>query len=117
MFSKDVLPGDSYKVRVRAHNIHGWGEFSDPSIILSTGTPDQPDPPATIINNLNIKISWQDPAHNYEAIDQYQILFKHKTGDAFSEQIENCDGSNQIIFIRKTCEVPVSLFVSPDYPF
>ena len=54
IFTADVLPGDSYKVRVRAHNIHGWGEYSDPAIILSTGTPDKPNSPATIINNLNI---------------------------------------------------------------
>ena len=97
--------------------MHGWGDWSTPSIVLSTGTPDKPDPPATIINNLSVLISWQDPNHNYEAIDQYQILFKHKSGDAFSEEKVNCDGSNQIIFIRKSCEVPMSTFVSADYPF
>ena len=117
VFSLNVNPGDTYKVRVRAHNLHGWGEWSSTSIILSTGVPDKPDPPATIINNLNIKVSWQDPPHNFEAIDRYQILFKHKTGDGFSEEIINCDGTNQIIFIRKTCEIPVALFISNDYNF
>lgn len=93
-FSTDVQPGDTYKVRVRAHNLHGWGDWSTPSIILSTGTPDKPDPPGTIINNLSVLINWQDPDHNFEAIDLYQILFKHKSGDAFSEEVINCDGSN-----------------------
>lgn len=117
IFSTDVEPGATYKVRVRAHNLHGWGDWSVPSIVLSTGAPDQPAPPATIINNLNVQISWQDPAHNFEAIDRYQILFKHKSGDAFSEEAENCDGSNAIIFLRKSCEVPVALFVSDDYAY
>ena len=94
ILTTDVNPGDTYKVRVRANNLHGWGDWSDPSIILSTGTPDQPDPPATAINNLSIRISWENPDHNFEAIDLYQILIKHKTGDAFSEEVENCDGSN-----------------------
>ena len=44
-------------------------------------------------------------------------MLKHKSGDAFSEEIINCDGSNQIIFIRKNCEVPVSVFVSTGYSF
>ena len=51
VYSKDVLPGDSYKLRVRAHNVHGWGEWSTPTIILSTGIPDAPDAPQTVINN------------------------------------------------------------------
>ena len=117
IFSTDVNPGDTYKVRVRAHNLHGWGSWSTPTIILSTGVPEKPDPPATIINNQNIKISWQDPPHNFEAIDKYQILFKHKAGDGFSEAIAYCDGTNQITFIRKNCEVPVSIFISSDYNF
>ena len=68
---------------------------------------------------MSVKVSWQDPAHNYEAIDRYQILFKLRSdsGETFAEEVDNCDGSNQIIFIRKTCEVPVSVLVSEDYPF
>lgn len=45
------------------------------------------------------------------------MLFKHKTGDAFSEIKQTCDGSNALIFARKTCEVPVANFISTDYPF
>ena len=68
-FSAGVSAGLSYKLQVRAHNLHGWGEWSDPTIVLSTGVPDQPDPPLTEINNIFVRISWTDPDHNFEAID------------------------------------------------
>jgi hypothetical protein len=112
-----VSAGESYKLRVRAHNLHGWGDWSDPTIVLSTGVPDQPDPPLTEINNIYVRISWTDPSHNFEAIDQYKILLRHVDETSFSEETEHCDGSNQIIFLRKYCEVPVSVFTSADSPF
>ena len=56
-------------MRLRAHNLHGWGDWSNASIILSTGKPEAPDAPTTIINNLNVRISWTDPVHNFEAIN------------------------------------------------
>ena len=78
--------------------MHGWGDWSDPTIVLSTGVPDQPDPPLTEINNIYVRISWTDPSHNFEAIDQYKILLRHVDETSFSEETEHCDGSNQIIF-------------------
>ena len=116
-FSDDVSPGESYKLRVRAHNLLGWGDWSGTTIILSTGVPDQPAQPVTAISNIFVRITWTDPDHNFEAIDAYRILLRHSNGSSYSEELEHCDGSNQIIFLRKYCEVPVSAFTSVDFPF
>ena len=102
---------------MRAHNLHGWGDWSDTTIILSTGVPDQPAQPVTAISNIYVRVTWTDPDHNFEAIDAYRILLRHSDGTSYSEELENCDGSNQIIFLRKYCEVPVSVFTSEAYPF
>lgn len=74
-FSDEVTPGTQYKMRVRAHNVHGWSEWSSILIIRSTGLPLQPDPPISLLENGQIKISWVDPVANYESIDSYHILF------------------------------------------
>jgi hypothetical protein len=72
-FSNEVFPGSTYKFRVRAHNLHGWGAFSNVTIIKSTGIPDKPLPVTTVMNNVFVRITWTDPDYNFEAIDSYDI--------------------------------------------
>jgi len=103
-------------MRIRAHNLHGYGAFSDPAIIQSTGVPDKPDAPSTQINNSNILVRWTDPDHNFEAIDYYQILFLTK-GNSFAETIVYCNGRDELTFLRKYCEVPMAVFLSTEEPF
>ena len=50
-FTANVLPGTQYKMRVRAHNVHGWSEWSPILIIRSTGLPEEPAPPVTTLTN------------------------------------------------------------------
>ena len=71
VFSLGVFAGTTYKMRIRAHNVNGWGDFSTILIIKATGIPGKPLPPTTFIQNLNVRISWTDPANNFEAITSY----------------------------------------------
>ena len=71
VFSTGVFAGTTYKMRIRAHNVNGWGDFSTILIIKATGIPGMPLPPTTFIQNLNVKISWTDPVNNFEAITSY----------------------------------------------
>lgn len=103
-------------MRIRAHNLHGYGAFSDSAIILSTGVPDKPDPPSTQINNSNILVRWTDPDHNFEAIDYYQILFLTQE-NTFAETKIYCDGQDELTLLRKYCEVPMSTLLSIDESF
>lgn len=50
-FTEEVVPGTQYKMRVRAHNVHGWSEWSTILIIKSTGLPEQPLPPVTTLTS------------------------------------------------------------------
>jgi hypothetical protein len=50
-FSAGVVAGTIYQVRVRAHNVHGWSDFSPILEIKAAGIPEQPEPPTTEINN------------------------------------------------------------------
>ena len=44
ILKENLNGGATYKFRVRAHNIHGWGERSDELELVVSGRPDQPDP-------------------------------------------------------------------------
>ena len=51
VFEEFVYPGRTYKMRLRAHNVHGWSDWSPILIIKSTGLPMQPLPPTTKISS------------------------------------------------------------------
>jgi len=91
-FTSEVVPGTQYKMRVRAHNAHGWSDWSSILIIRSTGLPQEPQPPSTLIENGIIKVSWVDPVANYEAIDSYRILFAQSDYITLTEILLYCDG-------------------------
>jgi hypothetical protein len=43
-----VAGGGAYRFKVRAHNLHDWGAFSDEAVIYATSVPGQPDPVVTV---------------------------------------------------------------------
>ena len=73
LFSDGVYAGTTYKMRIRALNIHGWSDWSDILITHSTGIPDKPQPPTTSVNNKFIRVSWTAPNNNYEALDAFKV--------------------------------------------
>ena len=103
MFSDEVFAGTTYKVRVRAHNVNGWGDFSPILIIKSTGIPGIPQPPTTFIQNLNVRISWTDPSNNFEAITSYQVLISLSDYQTMREIPLYCDGSNAVVVVLRSC--------------
>ena len=90
-------------MRVRAHNVHGWSEWSPILIIKSTGLPLKPDPPTTSIANGYAIMKWADPYANYEALDSYQILFAHQDYVNYSEITLYCDGTDVTVINAKQC--------------
>ena len=103
VFNDGVFAGTTYKVRVRAHNVNGWGDYSTILIIKATGIPGIPLPPTTFIQNLNVKISWTDPTNNFEAITSYQVLVSLNDYKTMREVPLYCNGSNSVIAAQKSC--------------
>lgn len=65
--------GTEYYFRVRAHNIHGCGAWSDILKEVASGIPAQPAPVEVHIVNLDVKISWTAPNMNFATITAYEI--------------------------------------------
>lgn len=57
----DIQSGFAYRLKYRAHNVHGWGDSSPVVTILAATTPGQTGEPATTIEDSSIKISWTAP--------------------------------------------------------
>lgn len=115
LFSDGVYAGTTYKMRIRALNIHGWSDWSDTLITHSTSVPDKPQPPTTSVNNKFIRVSWIAPNNNYEALDAFKVKITTSDVEQYVEDLTYCNGANAVTFSRKYCEIPVSLFSDPAY--
>lgn len=69
----------------------GWGEFSDTMEIAAAKVPDQPNPPTTSINNIFVRIAWEDPYLNSSPVISYRLFVANKDG-AFAEELTYCSG-------------------------
>lgn len=74
LITSGISAGSPYKFRVRAHNVHGWGDKSSEVIIYATDAPSQPQPVTTTAASASILIRWTAPNSNYESIDAYKLL-------------------------------------------
>lgn len=88
-----LTTGVSYSFRIRAQNLHGFGPFSNVVVIKADDTPAQPNPVTTVVDLVNVKISWLLPVTNGDAITKYQILILQSDGVTYSESVAYCDGS------------------------
>ena len=41
ILTSEVVAGQTYRLRVRASNLHGWGEYSDELQVKAAGLPDK----------------------------------------------------------------------------
>jgi hypothetical protein len=57
------MSGQVYRLRYRAHNVHGWSDFSPIGEIIAATIPSQIEEPSTSINDVNVEIQWNFPAN------------------------------------------------------
>lgn len=91
-----LTPGKSYKFKVQAHNIHGWGLNSDVLTVVASGIPEVPAPVTVSIENVAVKISWTPPFNNFAPITRYLVTVKQTDG-TFTAQTFYCDASQALI--------------------
>jgi hypothetical protein len=66
--------GGSYKFKLRAKNVYGWGPYSSEFTILASDVPSQMAVPVTSIVGTDARIAWAAPSSNGEAITGYEVL-------------------------------------------
>jgi len=82
-----VNAGQHYKLRVRARNALGWGDFSPLLEIKAATWPETPAPVTTAIDTVSggILLNWVAPYDNAETITSYTVQAYSKLTDSFEE--------------------------------
>ena len=67
-----LTAGQSYKFRLTAKNVYGWGVVSNEVTMIPLGAPSTPASVTTSVVATNVKIEWTDPTDtNGAAITSY----------------------------------------------
>lgn len=101
------MPGTLYAFRVRAANIHGFGQFSDPISIKAAGLPDQVLTVTTSIDAATggVVIDWLAPHDGSQTITEYLVEIANADGGSYFEEDTNCSGSDPSVH---QCVIPMS---------
>jgi len=110
-----LMNGNTYDLKYRAKNVHGWGPYSAVSSILLASVPDQITPAATTANNgVNVDVAWSAVASDGgSAVLEYRIKFKTASGSY--EETGACDGTNAGIISAQSCSLAMTEFTSSPY--
>ena len=103
-----------YTFKVYARNIVGLSVASSDVVIRAAAIPAQPAAPTTVVNGVNVDITWVLPDTGGSEILSAKIMIKQADG-SFSEEMTNCDGSNSGILAASTCAVPISVLRASPY--
>jgi hypothetical protein len=68
-----VTLGATYKFKIRAENVYGWGAYSPEFAIVASEAPAQMQVVTTSIIGTAARISWVAPSSNGEDITAYQV--------------------------------------------
>lgn len=114
--SLGIYPGLYYRVRYRAKNSIGWGEFSEPTYILSARRPDTPIPPEITLNaGVYIRIAFYLPFNGGSEIVKGYIEIKKHDGLHYAAELTNCDATTEATFDSRQCIIPLQLLRGPTW--
>lgn len=105
--AEGLTPGQEYMFQYRAQNKYGWGEFSDSVTFIAAAVPKQANPVYTTIENLYVKISWDEPDDQSSPIVEYDILIRQKNGTFTEQRDQFCQGNDLAVVSNRYCHIPV----------
>ena len=96
MLTSEVVPGESYSFKIRAANIHGFGDFSSVVSIKAAGIPSKVETVVTSIDPATggVKIDWETPHDGQQSITDYMITIANQSGSLMIEDWNNCGGND-----------------------
>jgi hypothetical protein len=72
----DLIPGNTYRFKIEAHNAIGYGSVSAAFAIIAATKPDTPQPPVTSFDGESVTIDWEVPFNGGQAVNGYTIIIK-----------------------------------------
>ena len=111
ILTSEVQAGETYQFRVRARNIHGWGDYSNVVPIKAAGLPDQVASATTSIDPTTggVVIQWVEPHDGSQTITEYLVEVANVDATSWHEDSTNCDGSDPAV---TSCTIPMDVLVA-----
>ena len=84
LIDDNIQSGLTYRVRYRAHNVHGWSDFSPTLLILAATVPGPTGEPQSEIEGTDLKMTWSEPIETGGAgvtITSYRVDLLLKTSE------------------------------------
>lgn len=107
--------GQSYRFRVRAKNVHGFGPYSDEFVTVADDVPPKMDPVTTTSNSLVVNIEWNAPlTSNGATIDKYSVMIETKLNGFVKESVY-CNEEDLTLVISRQCLIPHSILRQAPY--
>eukprot|EP00347_Sterkiella_histriomuscorum_P011727 403371340 len=108
-----IFSGQTYLFKVRAYNLIGWGNFSQPFGIKAARAPPQMTQPSTSVDTStgHFKISWAASLTNGDPIDKYLIEIQALNGTWYSNSM--CDGQSLLVIGLRYCLIPMTILRDP----
>jgi hypothetical protein len=105
--SGGIVPGGTYRFRVRARNSLGWGPQSPETTVKAATVPDQMIAVTTIIEPVAgaVRVDFVAPYDNAETITAYKIEIKY---NPWAEATATCSGSDATIMANLYCIIPMA---------
>lgn len=104
-----LTTGTTYKFKVRARNIYGYGSFSSDVDIIASSVPDTMNPVTTTLNDPDIEITWIAPASNGLPLTEYDIQLFVPTTLSYVTDLTYCSGSDPLVL---TCSFPINTLLT-----
>jgi hypothetical protein len=110
----NVVSGAYLNFRYRAHNVHGWSDYSDSFVIVAATIPDPPTSPSTVLTFVEsyMVFDWTEPVFtggDGVAIDAYRIQVLQYDGITFSNVPAGCDPDSVTSVSTTSCHVEMAL--------
>lgn len=114
--STGITEGNDYQFKVRAKNVHGYGDFSSVVTLVPSSVPDAPSTPTTSYDsNGDVKVTWVAPGSNGEDISAYYIVFADESETDYRTHAD-CDAWADSTFVTTlTCTVPMNELTAAPY--
>jgi len=112
--SSGILPGASYRFRVRARNSLGWGDHSNETTVKAATVPDQMAMVSAEIDAATggVKVTFAAPHDNSQTITAYKIEVKY---NPWQEETASCSGGDATIMGNMYCIIPMATLRAAPY--
>jgi hypothetical protein len=116
LVTDNVIEGKSYRFRLRAKNVWGWGAYSSETTVKAAREPAQMTHVATSVDAAtgDLVISWQEPNIQGDAITEYLVEIADAAQAQWTEYTPTCDGADPTLL---SCQVAMSVLEADPYSY